>query len=121
MLEIVIAAISQTYQLALIVSIIAAPMIVAVGSLYRNQAANIATAIILGFVVVTVPATLSKELWLNNTLWIVAAGLLYGLLERLRNGPELDVSRALSGVNRRRSARRTVASEVKRWRFEVES
>lgn len=125
MLDTVIYAYSEVYGKVFFVAIVAALLIVAVGSLYRNQIANVAAAIILGFVAVTVPATLSNELWLNNTLWFVAAGLIYSLLERLRSGPELDFSRLTVGVNRRRSARATVRSEVRKakldgFRFEVE-
>jgi hypothetical protein len=99
---------------------IVALAIVAIGCT-RNLIINIITAPLLGIVVTVVPAALTNDnMWLNRGMWIVSAAVILLFLEVVRATP-LDFRRALSGVNRRRTARRAVAAEVKGWRFEVEN
>ena len=90
---------------------------------FRNIVINIITAPLIGVVVaIVVPAGLTgDDMWLNRIMWIMASIAVYFMLNYVRNAPALDFSRALSGVNRRRAARKAVASEVKGWRFEVEA
>ena len=88
---------------------------------FRNIVINIITAPLIGVVVAIVPSGLTDELWLSRIMWIVASVAAFAMLHYVKDAPTLDFSRALSGVNRRRAARKAVASEVKGWRFEVEN
>ena len=88
---------------------------------FRNIVINIITAPLIGVVVAIVPSGLTDELWLSRIMWIVASVAAFAMLHYVKDAPALDFSRALSGVNRRRAARKAVASEVKGWRFEVEA
>ena len=88
---------------------------------FRNIVINIITAPLIGVVVAIVPSGLTDELWLSRIMWIVASVAACAMLHYVKDAPTLDFSRALSGVNRRRAARKAVASEVKGWRFEVEN
>ena len=97
-----------------------AGLILAIGY-FRNIVINIITAPLIGVVVAIVPSGLTDELWLSRIMWIVASVAAFAMLHYVKDAPTLDFSRALSGVNRRRAARKAVASEVKGWRFEVEN
>ena len=97
-----------------------AGLILAIGY-FRNIVINIITAPLLGIIVAIVPSGMTDELWLSRIMWIVASVAAFAMLHYVKDAPALDFSRALSGVNRRRAARKAVASEVKGWRFEVEN
>jgi hypothetical protein len=99
----------------------AALLILAIGYT-RNMVINIISAPLIGVVATVVPAGLTgDDMWLNRAMWIAASIAVYAMLNHVSAAPALDFRRALSGVNRRRTARRAVAAEVKGWRFEVEN
>ena len=104
----------------MLTAIAGAALVLGVGY-FRNTVINIITAPLLGIIVAIVPSGLTDELWLSRLMWLVASVAVFAMLHYVKDAPALDFSRALSGVNRRRAARKAVASEVKGWRFEVEN
>ena len=98
-----------------------AGLILAIGYI-RNIVINIISAPLIAVVATVVPAGLTgDDMWLNCIMWLMASVAAFAMLHYVKDAPTLDFSRALSGVNRRRAARKAVASEVKGWRFEVEN
>lgn len=103
----------------LLASVGGAALILAVG-LFRNTILNVIMAPLLGFPIALVPAHLTDELWLSRLMWIIASLAAFTMLRTIQAAPALDFRRPLIGAQRRQAARRAVASEVKRLRFEVE-
>lgn len=103
----------------LLASVGGAALILAVG-LFRNTILNVIMAPLLGFPIALVPAHLTDELWLSRLMWIAASLAAFTMLRTIQAAPALDFRRPLIGAHRRQAARRAVASEVKRLRFEVE-